>query len=308
MPGGASGVANCDAVGPGCSIEDSIYGYAPTLWVNVFLLVFFSLTGITHVFQAIRYKTVGFGIAMFWGHVALVLGYIGRIWLRSNVYALNPFLIQIICLTLAPAFLSAAIYLCLSRIILVVGEGHSRFPARYYTIVFCVCDFISLCLQGAGGGLASTSSQAHKPTTTGDDVTTAGLVFQVFTLTVFAIAIGDYALRSAKARAQLSPQFEEVKHSIKFNGFLVALGVSFTAIYIRCVYRIVELSSGWGSALQKDELLFVILEGVMICVAVVVLNVFHPGFCFPLGYVPGLKKKTGKQSALASDDDEKDVV
>jgi len=302
-------VNKCDAVGPGCPIEDSIYGYAPTLWVNIFLLIFFSLTGITHMIQAIRYKTIGFGIAMFWGHVSLVLGYIGRIWLQHNVYLLNPFLIQIICLTLAPAFLSAAIYLCLSRIILVVGEGHSRFPARYYTIVFCVCDFISLCLQGAGGGLASTSSQANKPTTVGDDVTTAGLVFQVFTLTVFAIAIGDYALRSFKVRGQLSQQYEEVKHSIKFKGFLIALGVSFTAIYIRCVYRIVELSSGWGSALQKNEVLFIILEGVMICVAVIVLNLFHPGFCFPLGYVPGLKKKqAGKKSALGSDDDEKEDV
>lgn len=42
-------------------------------------------------------------------------GYGGRIMMHANAYDLNGFLLQICCISLAPAFFSAAIYFCLSR-------------------------------------------------------------------------------------------------------------------------------------------------------------------------------------------------
>lgn len=42
-------------------------------------------------------------------------GYGGRIMMHPNAYDLNGFLLQICCISLAPAFFSAAIYFCLSR-------------------------------------------------------------------------------------------------------------------------------------------------------------------------------------------------
>ena len=47
----------------------------------------------------------------------LVQGYAGRIMMWKNPFELNPFLIQICCLTIAPAFLCAGIYLCLARML-----------------------------------------------------------------------------------------------------------------------------------------------------------------------------------------------
>lgn len=44
--------------------------------------------------------------------------------------------------------------------------------------------------------------------------------------------------------------------------FLYALTLSFTLIMIRCIYRVVELSSGWGSTLMKNQTDFIMLEGV----------------------------------------------
>ena len=44
----------------------------------------------------------------------------------------------LICVTIASVFLTAAIYLCLARIVIVYGENLSIFRPRTYTILFIV--------------------------------------------------------------------------------------------------------------------------------------------------------------------------
>ncbi len=62
----------------------------------------------------------------------------------------------IICMTIGPAFFSAAIYLCLARIIVIYGEGLSSVRPRIYTNTFMTSDFIALVLQATGGGFANS--------------------------------------------------------------------------------------------------------------------------------------------------------
>jgi len=54
-------------------------------------------------------------------------------------------------------------------------------------------------------------------------------------------------------------------------------------IFIRSVYRVVELSEGWRGYLIRQQWLFVGLEGVMVAVGVLSLVFFNPAFCFPEG-------------------------
>jgi hypothetical protein len=53
------------------------------------------------------------------------------------------------------------------------------------------------------------------------------------------------------------------------------------AIYIRCIYRIIELQAGLDSHLAQDETKFMILEGAVIAISVLSLSALHPGFMFP---------------------------
>lgn len=41
------------------------------------------------------------------------------------------------------------------------------------------------------------------------------------------------------------------------------------------------MAFGWGSANQRDELEFMVLDGLMIVVASVAVTVMHPGWSFP---------------------------
>jgi hypothetical protein len=47
---------------------------------------------------------------------------------------------------------------------------------------------------------------------------------------------------------------------------------------------VIEMAQGWHGQLSKNQTLFFILEGVMVGLAVLVLNAFHPGWCFSIGY------------------------
>ena len=87
----------------------------------------------------------------------------------------------------------------------------------------------------------------------------AGLTFQVFSLLVFAIATGDYYHR---ARQQYRNQLPPRAAHPRITWFFAALGLSYICIMTRCIYRVIELSHGWNSALMKREVEYVVLEGM----------------------------------------------
>src|SRR5213080_3247161 len=97
-----------------CPIED--YGqirYIPSLAGNVFYVALFGLFLFVQIFLGVRYRTWGFLASMVGGIILEIIGYTGRILLHFDDFNFNNFIIYIVCLTIGPAFLSAAIYLCL---------------------------------------------------------------------------------------------------------------------------------------------------------------------------------------------------
>ena len=204
---------------------------------------------------------------------------------------------QIICLTIAPAFLAAGLYLTLSRIVTTFGPENSRIAALSYPRIFIPCDFVSLLLQAAGGGLASTASHQNKDPSVGNNIMIAGLAIQVVTLLLFIILCADFAVKTLRrmrqmGQAALDPKHAKLRASWSFQGFLCALTIATIGIFIRSVYRVAELSDGWEGELIKNQTLFIVLEGVMVILAVLVLNAFHPGLCFREGYDVPVAKKT----------------
>lgn len=59
-----------------------------------------------------------------------------------------------------------------------------------------------------------------------------------------------------------------------------ALAIATIAIFLRSVYRVVELQAGFNGAIANDEISFMVLEGPMIIIATAALTVYHPGLVF----------------------------
>lgn len=111
--------------------------------------------------------------------------------------------------------------------------------------------------------------------------------------------------------ASLDPKFSVLRSSMKFRGFLAALTIATVCIFVRSVYRVAELSEGWTGYLIKQQGLFIGLEGVMVLVAVIVLNFFHPAFCFMegvdgLGGLGSMWGSKGRRQHKESDNKEAD--
>jgi hypothetical protein len=131
----------------------------------------------------------------------------------------------------------------------------------------------------------------------------AGLAFQVFTLAIFMALCIDFAIRTRRrfnamgeAAFDQNPVFASLRQNWKFKGFLAALTLATICIFWRSVYRVVELGEGWTGNLIRHQWLFVGFEGVMVIVACVALNIFHPAFCFKEGVtgLGGIGSRWGK--------------
>ena len=195
------------------------FHYLPNLPGNYFFLALFAALFVANIPIGIFRKTWGFLIAMCCGLVLETVGYAGRVMAHSNPFSFNAFILYIVCLTIAPAFITAAIYLCLARILVVYGESNARFKPRTYSIVFMVSDFIALVLQGAGGGLAATAD-TESSAQTGINIMIAGLAWQVASLLLFMLACGDFASRVRAGKGVANPSFLDFRASTKWTLFL----------------------------------------------------------------------------------------
>jgi len=251
--------------------------YLPSVAGNALYAGIFGLFFCLQVLFGVRYRTVGYLIGMFCGLLLEIVGYVGRVMMNSDPFINANFIMYLCCLTIAPAFLTASIYLCLSRIVVIYSESAARFKPKTYTLFFIVCDIISLTLQGAGGGVAATATTPSMDTT-GKDLLIAGLAFQVVSLSCFATVCFDLYLAYRKlSDDQLNQSFGLMRSTWKFRAFLWTLAGATFFIFVRSCYRCAELSQGFHSSLANSEITFMILEGVMIVLATFLLTALHPG-------------------------------
>lgn len=249
----------CLSVTPGCPVQRSLYGYYPSLPANTFFLAFFAVCMIANTILGTWKRTWTYLIAMFFGCLAQVIGYSGRLIMNDNPFSMVGFQIQICCLTLAPAFNSAAIYLTLKHITLCFGPEFSRVPPKWYTWAFVTTDILALIFQGAGGGIAATAD-TDSFRNVGDALMMTGICLQVATLVIFGFLVVDYVLRRQKDSTPLSTEAAFTKTSTKFRLFAGALFIAYVVILIRCVYRIAEMAGGWRNPIMQNQPIFIGLD------------------------------------------------
>lgn len=295
---------NCTEITPTCPVEESIYGFYPSLAANGFFCGWFALLFFPNVFLSIYYKAWMYGIALSIGCAIEAIGYGGRFILHSNPFSEAGFDMQICCIILGPAFNSAAIYVTLKHIVTIFGPEYSIVRPTLYTWIFITGDLISLVLQAVGGGMAASAGDNIQEMNQGNDIMIAGICWQVFTLFAFGIAVVRYILKRRKAilaGQQLNHEASATLMNPRFRLFAVAISTAYLAIFFRCVYRIVEMAGGWGNTVMRDETSFIILEGVMIAYASCVQTVFHPGYCFPQMTGRGQSQSLQEKTELPSD-------
>ncbi|KAG6034219.1 hypothetical protein E4U41_006651 [Claviceps citrina] len=251
-----------------CPLSMSVYKYRPSLPVNALFIALFAVAMTIHIVLGIRWKTWSFMAFMILGCLSEIVGYAARLILYNNPFKFLGFILQICFITMGPVYYTAAIYVTLSKTIYHLAPELSRFNPKLFYWIFIPLDLVCLGLQAAGGSL---STQSNGSSSTGIDITMAGLILQVIVIGAFIGAFADYMARYMRdARAQ--------KLSMRLRLFLSFLALAIVLILGRCIYRAYELSQGYrDSALIQNEVLFIVLEGVLIIISVFALCIGHPG-------------------------------
>ncbi|KAG5357400.1 hypothetical protein CJU90_6234 [Yarrowia sp. C11] len=263
-----------------------VYGMRPSRAANLVGMILFIILWAAQAVLAIYYRQWWFGGAFFCGICLEFLGYLGRFLSTWNLHNLDEFILQIVCLTLAPAFIMAGVYCLLAKFVVIYGESYSRVAPLVYTLIFVSCDLISIVIQAAGGGISATALYDNKSTDDGTHVMVAGMAFQVFTMSVFFVMTTDFLWRVHKGKRNPNvvdtrandPEIVAIRESPKMKWFVIATYVAFAFIFARSVYRVVELAEGWYGNLLQHEAYLLVLDGLMMLIAITILTVFYPGF------------------------------
>ncbi|RCK60648.1 Sphingoid long-chain base transporter RSB1 [Candida viswanathii] len=319
------------------SLEWSNNLYAMNLSVpfNALFTVLFGLCLVAYIalgwYTRVRYFTV----CLVCGTVLEMIGYLARTLAHYSWSDPNLFLCQIITLTVAPAFIMAGIYYLLAQLIVVTGDTYSVLRPRWFCYIFIVCDVVSLLVQAAGGAAAAISLRMFKNTKAGTYVMVGGIAFQVVSMTFFLILLFDFihrsyfkahpalrfspgsflgllfntkssrTLRAEYLEPSYAPRYAHMRARRWFNYMPLVILVSVVFIYVRCIYRVIELAEGWrGYLITHEEYIFV-LDALMALLTCVIYVVYHPGLVFGRGATRDISTKHTPRMSLCSHDDEK---
>lgn len=252
------GGSNCTEVTIGCPVQASSIGYYPILGANAVPAIIFLIALLIQLVIGISRRTWSYLVALGIGSFLEAIGYVGRVLLHKNPYSSGGFKLEVICLTIAPAFIAAGLYLNLKHLVIVFGPHLSLLKPTLYTYLFIGCDIFSIALQSVGAGLAAAGTDI----TAASDIIIAGLSFQVSTMLMFGIMSGIFFLRVSQSRGELNLETDELRSSPKFKWFLASQTLAYTTVLIRCIFRVAAFAGGWRNSLALNQTDFIALDTV----------------------------------------------
>ncbi|KAI0651899.1 RTA1 like protein-domain-containing protein [Trametes meyenii] len=272
-------------------LTSPFYGYLPSAPGSILFLLFI-FTTVLNLVQATRTRT-----RAWWLLWTVVLAGIGEIlgWAartRSHYVPLdgNAYLMQTVVLIISPTPLIGALFITFGRMSARLGHQYSRLSPQLYSKVFITADIIALLIQSVGGGIAASSNDV-KTGKLGSNIMLGGIVFQLISLTVFCVLLAEYLFRRFNDLPLGSKHYPVSNSSQPFSTsgsswtpverpmvqLAVGLCVEAVFLYIRAIYRTVELADGWTGKIIQTQYLFFLFDGVMVILTMIALNVCHPG-------------------------------
>ena len=121
-----------------------------------------------------------------------------------------------------------------------------------------------------------------------------GVICQMVVMVLYSLLLAETVYRFLTKRPVKPFRFRKTQEIVPVseeslsaqdvkNGkiLITAMVFSTIVIFVRSIYRTIELLQGWDGEIISNEALFVILDAVMVNLAMTVFNVIHPGKYLP---------------------------
>ncbi|KAK9332672.1 RTA1 like protein-domain-containing protein [Lipomyces starkeyi] len=297
-----------DAKYASCSTNLTTFGvvfYWPLKAPNLTALILFAIAWVMDTVLAIYYRQIWFGTCMFIANGLEAGGYIARYMSSSNPYTYGNYVAQSVLLIFALAFFMAGIYYLLGEVSVIWGIRYARFKPWAYTKIFVTLDVLSIIIQGVShSSFLLRDNQVLTIPQAGTDIMIGGLGFQVAATLLFMLLCLAYYLRirnhrrlAGQSLSSFAPSWElniesaqqgaipgdapakflPIREAKKTKVFLFAVAAAVLLVFVRSVYRVVELSTGWSGYLMTEEGYFFVLDAMMVALASWIMWIFHPG-------------------------------
>lgn len=291
----------------GLAWQQNNYSEWLTMWPNALFAAIFGILFVGHLTLTILSNYWYYGCMFFIGAGLEFAGYLSRCLSVGHESEVNPFLCQIIVLTIAPAFIMAGVYYVLGKLLVFHGQHFLTLQPRWFSYIFVTCDVISLVVQAVGGGMAATALLNGNSAQAGTHVMVGGIAFQVLSMSLFLIVYAQFMFRiyfrcspdvrfscrtffsllldtksSQPTRTLLEPHYEmgyaHLRAHARFTLLPLSLLLSTVLVYIRCIYRLVELSQGWTGYVISHEAFLAALDALPVTGTCLLAAAFHPWF------------------------------
>lgn len=206
-----------------------------------------------------------------------VIGYIFRLLSsRQDPYMIGYFVAQYFCITCAPVFVSACIYIDLTEI-LFWSDGHGfklvQIPPKTILWTFIAADIFCTALQITGSALIGHKASQREDPTQVNYILISGLAVQALAFLIFLLILAKVIITIFSA--------DDGKKIIRGKGIAIAaLSCSGLLVILRTIFRLIESAQGVYGYLSSHEAFFGSLEYAPIVVAVTILSLWHPGRIF----------------------------
>jgi len=258
------------------------YHYVPTEWICALFVALYSISTLLHLGQSIKYRLWWLLPTVVLAGAVEVMGWSARLWSSKNPKLLEPYEIQLVGTILAPTPLVAGNFIILGHIVKRLGARYSRLPPKWFTIVFCSFDLICLVIQAVGGASAAAAVGQGMNPAKGGNIMLGGIVAQMIAIAVYVACAGEFFLRyfsdspvrkeDSETTIQSGPLDQRMKYMV------VGLTFATTCMFIRSVYRTIELANGFAGTIISTQVYFNVLDGGMITLAIYTINIAHPGY------------------------------
>ncbi|KAI1381715.1 RTA1 like protein-domain-containing protein [Hypoxylon crocopeplum] len=289
-----------------CPVAASPYGYPPSSAADAIFLIIHTgslVACLLYTFYlADTNRWLEFTVPVSVACLFEMAGYAVRLGSASDPWNVALYATSTAFIIVAPAFVSAGIYLAISEAIKVLGVEHSLIDIARYPLLIWI-DVVGFVIQLVGIIISfsdlSPDTGLGEHARIGSPIIAAGIAVQALSLITFLVLFSIVLFRAAVAHNQFGyttfhPIHGFVPMAHRFKFFVAMLLISVMCLFGRALYQAIVLSNGLDSWAVKNQALFAGLDSLLVAEAVVGLVIAHP-----VRFLRnGIEKKTGSSRSI----------
>lgn len=289
-------------------VPGSFYVYAPTKGVSIAFAVFFTISGVLHIWQNIvKYRSWRIGFLLPWAALLFTAGFCLREYGAYHYNEIGPFIASQVLLFVAPPVYQGANYFIFGRALYYLPYLSPIHPGRVWT-TFIALDTIDGILAGNGAAMATNVNNSPSKIRLGVILVKVSLFLL---LAMFLAFVGLIIIfhRRAVAKGVFNHKMKVIVYEMYMSSFL---------ILIRNCFRTASFFYPYDSVANGQEWPFWVFESLPMLCNTVLLNIWPPASYLPKNHktylaVDGTTELEGpgmvdKRPFLASFFDPFDVV